>query len=817
MLNSLKSKWLLISLDVLLFAVLVLGFINIIQKPALPFKVDSSSLKVTEINNSLVDIKTGDVLIGIGNEMIYNYKSIEYICDYFRVSNSVDVTIGSGTGVKKVSVKFISYYDDFYLVIYCFVIAVFWLIAVFVMKNRQDSVGYVFHFTAVSTSLYIGLTTGNINLFGNFLDILIRVLYDASEIFLGVFMLHFSMEFPRKKAVNNKIIRIIPYLAGTILLAIVSYLMYPSVIAKQPLTTIFDIYIVFRLYLIDLPFILFILIGIASITHSYIKFKDALERRKLRWIFFGLFVVPMNYIFLYLLPQIIFGHSFMPEWTMILITAIAPITFFISIVRYRILDIDFIISRGTVFSVLILAFVAIFNAVEWSVIHLMGLGIRQETILPTIIAAIIISVIYEPFRRNLQGFIDKRFFREKYNLTKAREKINSELGQCFSIEQTGEVILNNTKMIINVDSMSFLIYNNKENNIKYIGNHNFSIDYTMLMPFLSYLRENVVISLLARSNTLEDDIEFTDLQPFFTELTGFNLVIPALTEDKSNSCFLMLSQKKSKLKYTFEEIDTLKKNIILAAHTIQKIILQNELSLKYEENKRLTELSKMKSFFVSSVSHELKTPLTSIKLFAELLQLNKGIPANKQDEYLSIIQNECDRLNRLINNVLDYSKIERGIKQYNFEKLDLNDIITTVMNVMNNQFTNNRFSVETELHREPLIINADKDAIIEIFINLLSNSIKYSEENRFIKVRTYSDNEYQVTVISDKGIGMSPEDLEHIFEAFYRAKSEQTSHIGGAGIGLSLVYSIVQAHGGKIDAESEIGRGSTFTLKFPKG
>jgi two-component system phosphate regulon sensor histidine kinase PhoR len=250
-----------------------------------------------------------------------------------------------------------------------------------------------------------------------------------------------------------------------------------------------------------------------------------------------------------------------------------------------------------------------------------------------------------------------------------------------------------------------------------------------------------------------------------------------------------------------------------SSEAIQRIHLQQKLGIKEEEARRLEELSSMKSYFVSSVSHELKTPLTSIRLFAEIMQMKKNIDEDKRNEYLDIIQSECDRLNRLISNVLDFSKIERGAKEYRFARVSLTDILNNVIKTFEYQFKAQGFKVNLDISGNSMVINGDEDAIAESFINLIGNALKYSFDIKEITIASYLLDEFYVVSIKDKGRGIASSDLQHIFEPFYR--SNDISQTGGAGIGLSLVQNNMQAHNGQVKVSSDYGQGSTFSLFFP--
>ena len=334
---------------------------------------------------------------------------------------------------------------------------------------------------------------------------------------------------------------------------------------------------------------------------------------------------------------------------------------------------------------------------------------------------------------------------------------------------------------------------------------------------IEYSQEYPTSLTISKRHAIEEGYTSFLLTDKIFDKAGIHVIIQSLSDNRQMMGLLLVGLHNKRIKFSHEDIEAMRYKLDRTTSSIQRITLTREITLREEENEKLAELNKMKSFFVSSVSHELKTPLTSIRLFAELLQINRNLEIAKKDEYLEIIQSECDRLNRLINNILDYSKIERGVKQYYFDDVNLTDLISTVMSVMGNQIQKNNFDVILDIKPKYSFIKADKDSIIEVLINLISNSLKYSDSNREITISLDQNESDFVLIVADKGVGMAEDDLQHIFEAFYRAKTTSTAHAGGAGIGLSLVKSIVTAHSGTIKAESQIGKGSRFILTFPIG
>lgn len=224
---------------------------------------------------------------------------------------------------------------------------------------------------------------------------------------------------------------------------------------------------------------------------------------------------------------------------------------------------------------------------------------------------------------------------------------------------------------------------------------------------------------------------------------------------------------------------------------------------------REKNLARLQSDFISNVTHELKTPLTSIYLFTELLLLKRVKKESDKDEYLSIILRESERLKRMMNNILDFSKSEIGKQEYRFVRSNLASIINAAIHEMDYWFENDKFDVIIELD-ENIDAKVDAEKIKQVMGNLLSNAFKYSTDKKKIVIRLYKKKKGIRIEVEDHGIGISEEKIPRLFEKFYRV--DQKEGISGTGLGLTVVRDIVEAHEGKISVSSIIGKGSIFSI-----
>jgi signal transduction histidine kinase len=247
------------------------------------------------------------------------------------------------------------------------------------------------------------------------------------------------------------------------------------------------------------------------------------------------------------------------------------------------------------------------------------------------------------------------------------------------------------------------------------------------------------------------------------------------------------------------------------ASKTSEITKSNEL-LK-QANKKLMELDKLKSDFVSMVSHELKTPLTPMKTSAEFL-LQSDPDVNIRKEMLELIIRNIDRQTRMVNDMLDISRIESGNMRFRKEILDIGEIINSAIETMKKQSEEKKINITTDIPNDLLKINADKDKLMQVFVNLLSNALKFTHDGGNVEIKAFESEKYIEVSVKDDGIGIPPDKVDKIFNKFYQIDNTSARPYGGSGLGLAIIKSIMEGHGGTIRVESTPGEGSIFILTF---
>jgi signal transduction histidine kinase len=237
--------------------------------------------------------------------------------------------------------------------------------------------------------------------------------------------------------------------------------------------------------------------------------------------------------------------------------------------------------------------------------------------------------------------------------------------------------------------------------------------------------------------------------------------------------------------------------------------------LTYRNVTRELALAKLKSDFVSNVSHELRTPLALIRLYAETLELGRLSNPGKRQEYYEIIRKESERLTSLINNILDFSRIESGKREYSFRETDVADLVRSTLESYRYEIEQSGFQFEQKIDNNLPQLQVDREAIARSLLNLVNNAVKYSATEKYLAVNLYRQG-YGINLeVVDHGIGIADKEQPKIFDKFYRVCDPLVHNTKGSGLGLSLVRHIVQAHGGEVAVESAPGQGSKFIITLP--
>ncbi|MCC6442677.1 MAG: response regulator [Armatimonadetes bacterium] len=268
---------------------------------------------------------------------------------------------------------------------------------------------------------------------------------------------------------------------------------------------------------------------------------------------------------------------------------------------------------------------------------------------------------------------------------------------------------------------------------------------------------------------------------------------------------------------TEDEEQLLKAIADTTAIAIERILLRERLIEERVVMRALEETDRIKSEFISTVSHELRTPLTFIKGYVDLILAGHTGEMNEtQAKFLEGVRRGSDRLISLVNDLLDIARLESGRFSIRLEPCDLTRVIRQAIDMLKVQADEKEILLTMEIEKTLPALSADKERILQVLNNLISNAVKYSPGDTKVSVAAEEYAQEVVVTISDQGIGISPEDQKRLFQKFYRVDSSSTREVGGTGLGLAICKHIVEMHQGRIWVESEPGKGSRFRFALPK-
>lgn len=800
-----------IIIDLFILTLSAAGIYNFSQKADLPFKVHKRNSTFVAISQIMLpQVNAGDTITSIDNIPFKSREEVEVYIDSKKIGDLVNIEVSKRGVIHSVKVELINFYSTSYVIIATIVGFIFFITGIIVLfKAKFSNIARVFHWSMISTAMIILLTWGNYTDSGIILGFLTRVGFHLGYTFVPSFFLHFSLLFPSELNINYR--KYLKFIYGiSLVFTLILSIVFAFLINEQ------SIYYI-QLYLKTFDFVSIFVVALIIFSLG-IQFKKYFStqllsaRRKLRWIFFGYLIGPVMYLILWVIPQRLTDYGLIPEEIIVLLNVFVPIAFAIAIIRYHIFDIDVIIKRSIVYPISIVFVIMIYAAIFFVIIHLIEL---PNTYIASIITAIVVAMFFYPIKEEVKKIVNKKIFKVEYDYRIALNDFLNEIKETNDLNILTKKILHFINRIIPCEKIAFLIYNQAQNSLFVYQHLNFNKIENSKIEFQQNLYGDKLF-LVSEKGSVEENTGANFELPIILNEEGIKLNYFIKSEANQTYGVLVIGEKKCGALFSIEDIDLLNIIVIKFAETIEKLKLQEELIREKIEKEKYEELNKLKSFFVSSVSHDLKTPLTSIKMFAEILKSSKNIPAEKASKYLDIIEGESDRLTRLIDNVLNYSKLERGIKEYNFQPINFNILLEEILKMMEYQFKMNKFSVTKTFEGKDLIANADRDCVIEAIINLISNSMKFSPDEKEIEIKLYSENSFIAVEVIDKGIGVNESEINNLFLPFFQSSKTNIDQKTGAGLGLTIVKHIIDAHKGKIIVKRAEVKGSSFKLLFPK-
>lgn len=798
-------------LDLFLLTLALCNLPSVFERATVPFVAEEKQdrLVVHRITRfeACSELKEGDRILLWNQQRVESVDGIQFFSDLSSIGKKVSLRFARGEHESTTEVTLIPFYESLRFVIVMTIVGfIIWCMGVFVAFNRLDGhAAYSLHWALIGLAVAILFTQGKISL-TNLYSIVSRIGLLISYLLTAALFFFFTAVYPRNKlgSIGLKAIWIfVPALAsaGATIYSFTEAVQSPS--ALESYLQAYDIYhIVLAVFVVGI---------IVSILDSYVRARSAEDRSRLQWILWGVVVGQTPYLLFIIVPQILRLKDWIPEEYAAVFLLATPFSFAVSFVKYRFLDVEVMINRSIVYVLLTL-----FIGLIYALVVILGTSlVSGENVfgeyLVVLLVSIIIALLLNPLRLYLQNIVDETLFPARVNFSRAVAQLTDVLRAVLSIEDLADNIVQSCVIAVPIGSIAFYT---RENSAFRCRSFRGTIQRMQIDVSNGFLEQIASVNPIVASAGLkrsEGGLDSTRVESL--QEIGFALCVPLRSETKGLHGFIAASPRRENERFTKEEIDLLKTIAAQASEALERLLLQKKVILEQEERQRIEELNRLKSYFVATASHELRTPLTSICMFVETLQHGSIRSERKRREYLRIIDQETQRLSRLIDNVLDFSRVERGVKEYSMTSTDIQHIAKRAVMAMEYQFEKRGVKLHTSIPKRLPRMNADGDALEEAIINLLSNALKYAGQKKEAGLKVALHRKELIIQVSDKGKGIHQKDFPRIFNAYYRVK--ESNQIKGMGLGLSLVKHIVEAHNGTIEVQSELGKGSRFTIHLP--
>ena len=490
-----------------------------------------------------------------------------------------------------------------------------------------------------------------------------------------------------------------------------------------------------------------------------------------------------------------------------------------AIVKHRFLDVSFIVARTVSYSLLVLTF-GLFYAFAFALVSTLFVStvIEMQAIAISTVLALIMAFSFQPLRRLLEKVTDRVFYKDHYDTNKLLYDLALIMASTLRLEDVTHGILKEIIKQMRISQGAFVLV--EEGKVFDIKSEGFKT-----VP--SY--DEAELKILARNHVLVfEELDETEQKNILRKL-DISVAVPLRTEGREVG-LLILGEKESGDIYSEQDLHTLEIIGPEAAIAIQNakayeeirrfnITLQEEVDRAtkdlQEANVKLQELDKLKDEFVSLASHELRTPMTAIKgSLSTILEGYSGEISKESREFLTAAYNENDRLIRLVNNLLNISRIEAGRFTFKVTKVDIEKLITEVVKNLQPAATERNIFLKYEKDGVVPLVYGDEDKVKEVVINLVGNASKFTHKGG-ITVQTYVKDSMLTTSVTDTGSGIAPEDIERLFKKFSQVGGNYARPTGGTGLGLYISKQIVEGLKGSIWLESTVGAGTTFYFSLP--
>jgi len=779
-----------LSAGIFILAVSVFGFAGLLRRPAVPWEALEQAAGVTQPRDRDPDLLPRAV-VRIDGFLVRDRKSdFKFIAAHHRIGDPIEFVVAKDGRELAVTERLVPHYGEEGMPLVFLLTGVFGFLigfGVFILRPG-DRRARLFYWLCMAFSSAVMISGEWYGVQGRPLHLVPGVLFFFTYTLIPVILLRFVRTFTdRERLPGGPLLWIVALLFGGFFSAVlVASLLLPSI-------EIFRLkvhFIIFRIF-----FAAVCIVALGTLFRALRATPSREKRDQVRWVFYGMVVGIGPFMLFYTLPIVAGMRPLLGEETASSFFAVLPLALAFAILKYKLLDINVIINRGVVYSLLTMVTVGVYLASIEGLKALFSANSGAGGRWIPVGSAFIAALVFAPARSRIQVAVDRAFFRRSYDyrravlgFTTAAEKAHGDRDLLGRFSET-------LAEILPVEKIGAVIP---------AGGRG-----TPGTALQSGIDDDAAAFLAAPAGA------GAPLPPEALERNGFVQALPVSLGDAGPAGWIFFGPKKSGLEFTDEDHELLRTLTAEMSAALRRIRLQEEVIYERASREKLEEIGRLKTEFISSVSHELRTPMTSLQAISELLKSGKVADPSRRDHLLELMAGECGRLSRYLHNVLDFGRIEQDAKRYEIRAVDLKPVVAGVAEVVRSAAAEEDLDLAVETPEGAVPVEADPDAVRQALLNLVDNAIKYSAGRKRVAVRLVATADGAEISVSDSGIGIAPEDRERVFEAFYRTPEAARHDPKGVGLGLKIVKHIMDAHGGAIAITGGPGRGTTFTLKFP--
>ena len=752
-----------------------------------------------------VGLKKNDIILGIANRIVTSPTEAAKVLIQQKVGSTVPYLVQRENEIETVDLTLDTYRTaDFKYAYYAILGFIFFCVGLYIfLKKPRERVAQLFYVMCLAFMIFLVCNLRRSSYY--WIDLFVQNAGTLSLFLLPAFFLHFFLIFPQRKKFFKKR----------------RYLLYLIYIIPPVLHIRFTLYQLFGLKrpfeALDINFLnwsllgLYLIMGIGSLIHSYFYSQDPVSKRQIKMLLWG---TSMG-----LIPFLIFGVLFVSMFhnTNFLFLgvfpmALIPFSFGYSIVRYRLMDIDVIIKRSLVYTVLtgflLGMYILLVNVAGGLFQRVTGVG----SFVVLFLSVIIIAILFAPAREKIQKFIDKTFYKKDYDFHQTIDSFTEKLNSFGDLDQLLKFVFHEIHSIMQVHNAALLFMHSESKRSTIVLSRGLPNSLTDIAAF----DDDDIISLLGPLKDHPISWEGISAKREFKQLsqsTQTNLIqlkailwIPLIMKDELLGV-MVLGEKRSGDIYSAMDREWLSTLAGRAALAIQNIRLVEGIARAKEKLFHAEKLASLGQL-ASGMAHEIRNPLSAIKM--NLQSLSREVRATPiTNRRFEIALSEVKRLEKLVQGILTFARPTPLLLQ----RVDIHDVLDTTLNILEADIAKKNIKVRKKFFPEVPTIRADRDKLMQVFLNLFLNSVDVLSEGGKIELATgivASNGNVDVKVdVSDNGPGISEENISNIFNPFYTTRAE------GTGLGLTNALQFVEQHEGTIEVKSKKGNGTVFSVILP--